>query len=211
MHIFALTNFIKMTEFICIAIAITSILGFNNAEIINKLIFDPYLAHRKNQLYRLISCAMVHADVPHLAFNLIALYSFGAYLEMHFKYTFPQNYYLFYGALLLGGQVASVLPTYVKHRNSVSYRSLGASGMVTAVVFATIIVEPWGIKIWGIIPGIVFGVLYLAYEHYASNNTHDNINHEAHYWGGLFGIAFMFISKPTAIFEFIQKLINPVF
>lgn len=202
-----------MTLIVVAAIVIVSIMGFNNRNIIDQLILDPYIVNKRKEWFRLLSCALIHADTMHLAFNMIALYSFGQALESYFAYTMPNMPMLMYATLLIGGQLASVLPSYAKHKDNYNYRSLGASGMVTAVIFAAIVFNPWGkIQLYFIpIPGIVFGLLYLAYEYYSSKNSNDNINHDAHYWGGVFGVLFVALTNPQVGLNFIEQLMHPNF
>ena len=165
----------------------------------DNLIFYPPDVTEKNQYYRFITCGFIHADVAHLAFNMISFYLFSsALVEPAFIGFFGD-----YGraALLLMYVLALIvclLPTYVKNKHNEKYRSLGASGAVSAVVFAGILISPLSqlgfFIIPPIIPGFIFGPLYLILSAYLERRGGDNINHSAHIWGALFGVAFLIIA-----------------
>ena len=165
----------------------------------DNLIFYPPAVTEKNQYYRFITCGFIHADVAHLAFNMISFYLFSsALVEPAFIGFFGD-----YGraALLLMYVLALIvclLPTYAKNKNNEKYRSLGASGAVSAVVFAGILISPLSqlgfFIIPPIIPGFIFGPLYLILSAYLERRGGDNINHSAHIWGALFGVAFLIIA-----------------
>jgi membrane associated rhomboid family serine protease len=101
----------------------------------------------------------------------------------------------------------------VKHRYNASYASLGASGGVSAMLFAFIILAPWStIYIFFLpVPAIVFGVLYLVYSQYMANRGGDNINHDAHFWGAVFGIVGVLVLDRNAIPRFIELIQRPEF
>ena len=165
----------------------------------DNLIFYPPDVTDKNQYYRFITCGFIHADVAHLAFNMISFYLFSsALVEPAFIGFFGD-----YGraALLLMyvlALIVSLLPTYAKNKHNEKYRSLGASGAVSAVVFAGILISPLSqlgfFIIPPIIPGFIFGPLYLVLSAYLERRGGDNINHSAHIWGALFGVAFLIIA-----------------
>ena len=112
--------------------------------------------------------------------------------------------------MYLAGIVASDVPTYLKHRNSPHYNSLGASGGVSAVVFSSILFAPLNpLNLMFIpidIPGFIFGGLYMFYSYYQANRGGDNINHDAHLYGALFGIVFSVIVVPGALVNFVQQV-----
>ncbi len=197
-----------ITLIIVIITAIISITAFNNQRIIDDLVFYPPAINR-GQWYRFFGCGLVHADYFHLIFNMYALYSFGTNVETGIQYSntpdkengFIQifgitNGKLFYLAMYILALGFCLLPTYIKHRNSSMYRSLGASGAVSAVIFAGMVLEPRSgvglIFIPGVnIPGYIFAPLYLIVSHYLAKRGRDNINHSAHIWGAIFGIIFI--------------------
>jgi membrane associated rhomboid family serine protease len=137
----------------------------------------------------------VHADMPHLLFNMLAFWSFGVPLEHRIGTT---AFVVLYAAGLLLSQYG----TYRKHRNNPDYATLGASGAVSAVMFAYIVYSPTS-KLMMIflpvpIPAPVFGIAYLAYSIWSARNSRDRINHDAHLGGALTGLAFVALFDPQA-------------
>ncbi len=175
--------------------------AFNNGNLIQQLIFYPYwMRDRGNQIYRFVSHGFVHADTQHLIFNMITLFSFGSFVEQIFG---PKEFFFFY----IVGIISSSLVDYQKNKNNSNYRSLGASGGTSAVIFAAIVYQPW-LEIW-LVPGFIFGIIYLAYSTYAANKNNDNIGHEAHLYGALFGIAYVLLTKEGSMHNFIEQVTNP--
>jgi membrane associated rhomboid family serine protease len=196
-----------------IVIAVTvflSILGFYNQEIFNRCKFNAYDVRHANQWYRFFTYGFFHAGWFHLLVNMFVLYSFGLVVEKAFLYYFHSRYILYYLLLYVGALILSILPSYGKHRNNVFYNAIGASGAVAAIVFASILLEPdQKVYLFLIpfgIPAPVFGVLYLAYEFYMSKRGKDNIGHDAHFWGAIFGIVFTLANKPVIFTAFLQQL-----
>ena len=170
----------------------------------------PYaMKDNPKEYYRLLTSGLIHADYIHLFFNMFALYSFGKQVEMTFEaigrpFVYPTLYIL--------AIIASSLPDLVKYKNQSYYRSLGASGGVSAVLFSSVYFFPWsGVMIFPIpfsIPAIVFAGLYLVYCVYMSKKGGDNINHSAHFWGALFGFVFTFLYDPSHGRIFIEQIMN---
>ncbi len=179
----------------------------------SKLILNPYSVKKFNEWYRLLSCALIHADWMHLIFNMIALWSFGQVVEYYYAVEFGGNAIIYFAILYIGGQLFSVLPTYAKYKEFMGYNSLGASGAVSAIVFASILFEPWNpIYLFFIpigIPAVIFGVAFLAISQYLGNRGGDNINHDAHFYGALFGLLFTIVMKFSILLDFFQKLMSP--
>lgn len=186
-----------MVTIIIIAItAIVSYMAFNNSDLVQKYIFYPP-AIKNNQWYRFITYGFLHADFSHLIFNMFALYLFGTEIELVFKDTFGNQIgIILFIVLYISGLIFSILPTYFKEHNSSSYRSLGASGAVSAIVFAYILVYPMnfmGIMFIPVfLPAFIFGIIYVVISIYFEKKQNGNINHLAHIAGGVFGIVFMF-------------------
>jgi membrane associated rhomboid family serine protease len=137
-------------------------------------------------------------------------YSFGGLVEKGYGYYFGSKYILYYLLLYFGALLVSILPSYGKHRNDVFYNAVGSSGAISAVVFAAILLDP-KMKVFLFfipigIPAVAFGFLYLAYEYYMSKRGRDNIGHDAHFWGALFGIIFTLAAKPAIATAFLQQL-----
>ncbi len=189
-----------------------SIAGFRRPKIIDELIFWPPAISKQNQYYRFITCGLIHADYMHLIFNMVTLYFFGTIMEAHYQGELGlQKWY--YLALYIGALIVSNIPTYIKHRNDDEYRSLGASGAVSAVLFAFILLSPWQqiIVIVFPVPAIIYGVLFLIYSAYMSRKGGDHVNHDAHFYGALFGVLFTIIVRPDVIDIFWNELTHPRF
>ena len=122
-----------------------------------------------------------------------------------------EHYYFF--ILYIGALIISVLPTYFKQKNNYNYRSLGASGAVCAVLFAFVLLEPWQtIYVFVIpVPAIIYAVLFLVYSMYMSKKGGDYINHDAHFYGALFGVVFTLILRPHLFNDFLNQLSHPHF
>lgn len=199
----------SITLLIVIATVIVSISAFNNQRTHDDLIFYPPAITERRQWYRFLSYGLIHADWFHLAFNMLALYSFGKIVENGFNYTtgidngFIQIFgdrlgKLLYLSMYVLALIISILPTYAKHKDDYHYRGLGASGAVSAVVFAAILLEPRsGVSMMFLpvsIPGYIFGPLYLLISSWLAKRGRDNINHSAHIWGAIFGIVFILLA-----------------
>ncbi|MCB0698885.1 MAG: rhomboid family intramembrane serine protease [Chitinophagales bacterium] len=204
---------ISTTIIIIAATAIVSLIAFSNDELKNKLLLYPALMRNNTSEYhRFITSGFVHSDMVHLFFNMYVLYMFGEAVETMYSIYWGKKvlFFIMYMLALL----ASSLPSFAKHRENYYYRALGASGAVSAVVFSFIYFQPWAIlKIFGIIPipAIVAGILYLVYSAYAAKKAQDNIGHDAHFYGAVFGFIFTFIFDPTHGKIFFNQIINPTF
>ncbi|NCT92897.1 MAG: rhomboid family intramembrane serine protease [Chitinophagaceae bacterium] len=205
----------SITLIILLLTCIISFTAFSNQRIIDDLIFYPPAITNRNQWYRFITNGFIHADLGHLAFNMFSLYMFGEFVEKYFVFMFSGQGKIMYLLMYLSALLICLLPTYFKNRNNYQYRSLGASGAVSAVVFAGIFLEPT-IKIGllfvpPVIPGFVFGPLYLALSAYMSKRGGDNINHSAHFWGAVWGVVFVIIaSKFLSGFDALGNFIDAV-
>ena len=189
---------LSITLIIIIITCLVSIGGFNNQKVINDLIFYPPAISQNNQWYRFFSCGLIHADWGHLIFNMLAFYLFGQKLEGYFSQVFGEKGKIFYLVLYITDLAVSVIPTYFKNRNNYNYRSLGASGAVSAVIFSSILFDPLtGIGLFFIpiyVAGFIFAIIYLLISGWLDKKGQGNINHSAHIFGALFGIAFTVIA-----------------
>lgn len=204
-----------ITISIIIANVIFSLIGFSNADMVDKTIMWPYRVARENQYIRFITSGFLHADWMHLIFNMFTLFFFGRNLELYFNY-YGLGGNISYLLLYFLGLIISDIPSYIKHKNDYNYRSLGASGAVAAVVFATIVFSPWSaIYIYGAlkISAALYAALYIFYCVYMGKKSNDNINHDAHLWGSLFGLAFTLIligvMQPELFSGIMEELKNP--
>ncbi|MCB1583952.1 MAG: rhomboid family intramembrane serine protease [Xanthomonadales bacterium] len=198
----------NQTLIIIVITCIISYLAWQNRNIMERLIFwSP--AIKKGQVERFVTHGFIHADGMHLLFNMFTFYFFGAVIEAFYRqYLAGAGFVVFY----LGAIVVAMLPSYIKHQNNPRYMSLGASGAVSAVLFAFILLFPWElIYIFGAIPvpAILFAVAYVWYSIKAHHANNDNINHSAHLYGGLFGIVMTIVVEPRVINHFFNQLMNP--
>lgn len=201
----------NVTVIIILVTAAVSILSFGNGALFAKLQFNPYQAWHRREAYRLLTHGFLHADWIHLFVNMLVLYSFGSNVEYYFmqlrnagSLDHPVAAYLL---LYLGGIVIASLSTLFRYRDNYYYNSVGASGAVSAVVFTSIFFAPLDrLYLFAAIPipGIVFAVLYLIYSSYMSRRGGDNINHDAHFAGAVFGFVFPLLIDPGLISHFIH-------
>ncbi len=176
---------------------------------------NPYRVHHNREYYRLLTHGFVHADWMHLIVNMLVFYSFGSVVEYNFHGLEEAGYLhyanLSYVFMYLVSIIISSLTTFIKHRNHDFYNSVGASGAVSAVLFCSIFFSPLNkVLLFAVvpIPGIIFGPLYLVYCYYMSKRNADNINHDAHFIGALFGFIFPLMIKFDLIYIFTSQLFN---
>ena len=215
----------SITTIIVVVNAVLSIMAFQNRDILNKLLFNPYQVVHRKEYYRVLSHAFIHGSFLHLFFNMYVLYLFGNAVEgiftnqKVFDFYFPSlefwgvsRGYLYYILLYLGGILFASLPSIRKHKDDPAYNSLGASGAVSAVVMAFILLLPTrDLYLFFIpigIPGFLFGAAYLFYEYYMSKKGGTGIAHDAHFWGAIYGLVLLVILKTGFIVNFFQQIGN---
>lgn len=201
---------ISATIILIILTVIISITSFGNQKMMNDMIFWPPVIKNRHQYYRFITSGFIHADLAHLAFNMITLFFFGSIMEDFYNLKIgPGGFVVFY----IGAIIVSEIPSYIKHLNNYSYRSLGASGGVSAVLFAFILLAPWQtLYVFFLpLPAIVFAILYLSYTAYMAKRGGDFINHSAHLWGAIYGIIFTLFVEPGVLQHFVRQLLRPQF
>ena len=172
--------------------------------------FRAYDVWHRMQWYRMFSYGLVHGGWGHLFFNMLTLYFFGSVVEQYFKLVFGDTVgILLYVVLYLSAIAVSTVGDLIKYRDDWSYTAVGASGAVSAVLFASILFEPkMGIYIYLIpipIPGFIFAPLYLLYCWYMAKRNADNIGHSAHFWGAVYGLLFPLICSPQIFNHFLNQ------
>jgi membrane associated rhomboid family serine protease len=203
---------LSTTIAIIIVTCLVSFVAFNNEKLIDSLIFYPPAITKQNQWYRFFTCGFIHADIPHLAFNMYSFYMFGQAIEEWFQLYIPSIGKVLYLAFYVLALIFCLLPTYFKNKNNYQYKSLGASGAVSSVVFAFILLAPKASLNLIIIPGLnfpawVFGAIYLVVSAYLAKKGNSYINHSAHFWGAIFGIIFIgLITKFSAFTNLVQQI-----
>jgi membrane associated rhomboid family serine protease len=196
--------------YLLMAISIgASFLAWNRPELFGKLMMNPYYISKRREYFRFITSGFIHKDHMHLLFNMISFYFFGRAVEMIFKIIFPGLGGLYFILFYLVAIVVSDIPTFIKHRNNISYNSLGASGAVSAVIFAFIIFQPLAdicLFFALCLPGFILGTMYIIFSYYQGRKANDNINHDAHLYGALFGLVFCAVFYPQSIPRFFEQV-----
>jgi len=178
-----------------LTIAISLLGMYRLPDIIHKFLFRPYFFVRDKQYDTMVMSGFIHADIGHLLFNMFTFYFFAFPME---RYIGTARFVILY----FFGLVASHSCTWYKQRNNPEYASLGASGAISAVLFAYIVYFPTTtlmiIPIPIPIPAVLFAVGYVGYSYWASANSRDRINHDAHLCGALGGLVFVAVTDPGA-------------
>ena len=202
---------LDVTLILTIITVLVSLYAWSNPDFMQSWIMYPFLVAKRSEWYRFITSGFLHADWSHLLFNMFAFYSFGQLVQGVFESEFgAQGGTVRYLLLYLGGIIVSDIPTYLKHRDDPDYRSLGASGGVSSIIFSGVLFNPLGkIQIFPLpfgIPGFIFGFLYLGYSYYMGRRMSDNINHDAHFYGALYGVLLTLFLMPDVGPYFVQQI-----
>lgn len=189
-----------------IIIAITvaaSFIAWSRTDLYEKWLMIPYRIKHDKEFYRFITSGFIHSGYVHLAFNMLSFYFFGRILEVYLG-AVP------FVALYILGIIVSDIPTYLKYHNHSYYRSLGASGGVSAIIFSFILFDPLApLRLFFIpITAFIFAILYLIYSYYQAKNASDNINHDAHFYGAVFGLLFTAAIHPPLVTHFFSEISN---
>jgi membrane associated rhomboid family serine protease len=193
---------------IIVLTCVVSYTAFNNTKLMEDWILRPFKAQRDGQYYRYLTYGFLHADFTHLLFNMMTLYFFGRVMESFYtSHLGPFGFALFY----LGGLIFSVLPSAMQNQKDPQYATLGASGAVSAVLFAFILFKPWTTLLIFFVPcpAIIYAVLYVAYSIWLDKKGGDNVNHSAHLWGAAYGVAATAVIQPSVLAQFIEKVLSP--
>lgn len=205
----------SITLALILLIGLVSYMALNDRERFYRLAHVPYLEARDRQYYRWLTSIFVHGNLTHLLINLFVFYSFGSVVEHVFLALFGELFgRLNFLMLFLLAGVCGDIPTYLKHKNNPHFVSVGASGAVSGVMLASVLFNPW--QQWLIffvipMPAIVAAILYLVYSSYASRQGNSLIDHDAHFYGAVFGALFTIALKPGLVPVFLSMLLNPTF
>ena len=183
---------------------VVSFICFGNQTLAMKLALSPYQVIHRQEWYRVVTHGFVHADMTHLLVNMFTFWSFGTYMEQAFQYLGLGT--AGYLGLYFGGMIVASGYDLFTRRKDPYYLSIGASGAVSAVLFTSILLDPWGkILFFAVLPisGILFGVLYLAYCQYMAKHAQDAINHNAHFYGALYGLVYPILLEPSLLRAFL--------
>ncbi|UFH34634.1 rhomboid family intramembrane serine protease [Flavobacterium acetivorans] len=181
---------------IIIANVLISFKGFNDLSFFRKYEFHMGSVRSGEQI-RILSSGFLHADIGHLAFNMITLYFFApVVIQLLGSFSFV---IIYFGSLIFGS-----LLTIVFHKNDYNYRAIGASGAVTGILYSAILLQPnmmLGLFFIVPIPAYLFGILYLLYSIYGMKTKNDNIGHTAHFGGAAGGYLITLVTYPQLLIE----------
>ncbi len=198
------------TTVILIITVLVSVIAWQMPNLLRRLVFNATLV-QKGEIDRFITYGFVHKDGWHLLFNMFNFFFFGRAIEKLYIYKFGfLGFLLFY----ISAIAVSAIPDFIKYKNNPNYITLGASGGVTAVIFAFVLLYPWNlIYFFGIlpIPAILFAIIYMAYSIYANKQNNSHVNHLAHLIGALFGTVATIIIEPKVLIHFLYALLHPKF
>ena len=187
---------LSLTLILVIVTGFISYQAFENRTMKSKLLMHPVSVKNFGEYYRFLTSGFVHADWTHLIINMYVLYTFGEVIENFFNQIYGGMVgRILFLVLYLGAIIISSVPSYLKHQDNSYYGALGASGGTSAVVFAFIFFNPWGWFLFPPLPGVLMAIGYLWYSSYMSKKGGDNIGHDAHLWGAVYGAVFMIVSS----------------
>jgi membrane associated rhomboid family serine protease len=198
-----------VTTILCLVTVVISMIAFNRVELFEQFKHFPFIEYRNKEYWRWLTSGFLHLDFTHLAFNMLALYTFGQGVEREFVSYFGQSQgqliYLFFYLFTI---IIADIPTFLQQRNNRNYGAIGASGGVSGIIFAAILFNPWLQLLVFFLPmrGIFFGILYLVYSSWAANNAKDNIGHSAHFTGAIVGFLGTALIMPGKLQEFFLML-----
>lgn len=191
-----------------------SLVYMNNQEFKNKFMFNAYAIKHRREWWRFFTGAVLHADPMHLLFNMITLYFFGEAVENFFNDEVLFGHGL--GSVMFFVMYVTAIPlsslySYIKNRDFMYYNALGASGAVSAVVYAFILCAPTvELRIFFSIPitGWIYGIIYLAISYALAKRNVGNIGHDAHFYGAVYGFIFPIIFFPFLAEAFVAQIIG---
>ncbi len=199
----------EITYGLMIIIGLVTYVAWQRPELHRRLMLNPYDVVQGRQYHRLLTSGFVHNNTTHLFLNLFTLYFMGRGVETVFAMNFGSMGPVLYVTLFITAVIVANIPTTIKYKDSPHYNSLGASGAVSALVLAFILNDPQQeleLYLFVPIPGYLLGVLFIVYSVVMSKRNVDNINHDAHLFGALYGMIFMLALRPETFNDFIGKL-----
>ncbi len=203
----------SFTLLLVIITGFVTYMTFNNRNLYLRLKHHPFTVKREKEYDRLLTSGFLHIDWTHAIMNLYVLYEFGRFVEAEFVSMYDVLGNTIYLVFYLLAIIFSSIPSQIKHKDNAYYSAVGASGGVSAILLAQTLFDPWaGILLFFIIPMPIFilAIGYLWYSSWAAKNRNDNIGHDAHFFGAVFGFTFPIILKPSLFFDFIDKLMAGV-
>lgn len=202
---------ISLTLVLVIMTVLISYQAFNRQSMLNELAFHPASIREFGQWHRFITNGLIHADWWHLSINMVVLFQFGEYVEQFFLnevFGSPATGRMVFLIFYLSAVAVACIPSYLRHRNNYAYAAVGASGATSALVFAYVIINPWQMFVFPPLPALLFGVFYLFYSSYMDRRGTDNIGHNQHFWGAVYGAAFILIVLLVVRPELFHLLLN---
>lgn len=197
---------LESITFILVAITVlVSLAAFSDGRVFQLLLFEPFVIRVRGEWYRFLSHAFIHANWPHLLVNMFVLYMFGRNVEVLYPMLTGRTATWYFLTLYVGGIFFSALPSYARHVQDPGYRAVGASGAVSAVLFSQILMLPTSEVVFLFIPfplqAWIFGVLYLLYSYAMDKRGGDNVAHDAHFYGAVYGLLFTAMLSPDLVWD----------
>ncbi len=202
---------ITITLILVVMTALISYQAFTNQRMQDELSFRPAVIQEFGQWHRFFTAGFVHADWGHLIVNMIVLYQFGEFVEVFFReiiFGSPMAGRIAFLLFYLSAIAISCIPSYLRHRNNYAYGAIGASGATSALLFAYVVINPWQMFAFPPLPAILFGVFYLFYSSYMDRRGTDNIGHNQHFWGAVYGAAFILLAVQIYRPELFEVLLS---
>ncbi len=204
---------LSLTLIIIIMTGIISYQAFTNPVMRARLMFYPVQMKSSGEWYRFLTYGFVHANWEHLLINMFVLYMFGEYLENAFLSIFGASTgRMLFLLLYVSAIVISTVPSYFRNQDNPGYAAVGASGATSALVFGFILFNPWEWFIFPPLPALLFGIAYLWYSSYMEKRGMDNIGHNTHFWGAIYGLFFVILTavalSPSLLNFFISRLLE---
>ena len=197
-----------------VIIIITSWVSYSawkDPSLLQKCIFNPYIIQHKNEYWRFITSGMIHKDTTHLLMNMFTLYFFGSHLEEIYVSLYGAVGSFYFVGIYFITMILADIPSFLKHKENYHYNALGASGAVSAMVFACIYFAPLNgvcFFLFICLPGFIAGAFFIIYSVYQSKHGNDMIGHDVHMYGALLGFVSSLILQPEAFPLFINDVLS---